>query len=192
LDLPFEYGRSALHAGFTEEDLSTDPDGLHYLWWEANIITPLIAASKPRRFSSEAIVAPKIQKLLQVMEELGKNPLGFAVQLWVVESVGIDMILFLLVSFAKIEVDGEKLFKSSEVMNWVAAHIEDDSITDQRICYGDHKTIPILETMMDQNDLFILAAEYTHCWKDALDELYGLLYRETLIDDRSKVACHLL
>jgi len=204
LDMSSEYVICALQAGITiisddldkaffslEETVPADPDGMNTFWWEDNILRPLIAASPNRRLSSEITVAPKTQILLQLMDELAKNPLGFAVQLWVVESIAVEMVLFLLALFAKIEVQGQKVFKSSEVMDWIAAHIEDEAFEDRENVYEDTDMINIAG-MGDRQDLFRLAEEYMNCWKEALDELHGFLNEEPVTDDCLDVACHLL
>ena len=203
LDLPPEYTICALQTGITiisddlenafslKEKAPARPDGMNPVWWEANIVRPLIAASPKKSLSTKITVAPKTQRLFQLMDELAKNPLGFAVQLHVVESLAVDMVLFLLALFAKIEVQGQKILNSSEVMNWIAAHIEDEAIEDQANLYEDTDIINIMG-VEDPQDLHLIAEEYVNCWREVLDELHGFLNEEPVTDDCLDVACHLL
>ena len=199
-DLSSEYTICALKTGITilADDLNTaflplqeTPDGMRYVWWEAHILRPLIRASTISRLSSEITLAPKTKTLLQFMNELAKNPLGFAVQLRVVESISLDVVLFLLSLFTKFEVNGQKIFKSSEALSWITAHIEDKLLDDQETLYEDMDRMNMVSTA-DQKDLFILADEYMSFWRDALDELYGFLDGESTTDDCPDMACHLL
>ena len=201
LDLPSEYVICALQTGITvisddldlvlEGDASPEPDGMSYVWWEANIVRPLILASKRRCVSAEITVAPKTQTLLQFMDQLAENPLGFAVQLHVGESIGVDMVLFLLTLFSKVEVNGQKIFQSSEILSWITAHIVDEAISDRKTVYEEKDTINIVAEA-NQQDLFLLAEEYMNCWREALDELHGFLNEVVVTDDCVDVACHLL
>jgi hypothetical protein len=197
LDLPSEYTINALQTGITvlsddldfvlEEDAPSEPDGMSPLWWEANIVRPFLRASNRK---AEVTVTPKVQRLLQCMNELGETPLGFAVLLRGAESMGMDMVLFLLALFLKVEVKGQKIFKSSEVLNWIGAHLEDKSFETRKTVYKESDTINI-GRVTDQ-DLSHLAEEYINCWKEALDELYGFLNGGLVTEDCAHVVCHLL
>ncbi|OJW51066.1 MAG: hypothetical protein BGO67_12095 [Alphaproteobacteria bacterium 41-28] len=202
-DMPPEYEICALQTGITvilddlnnaffslEEIAPTDPDGMNPVWWEANILRPLIAAS-PKKSLSTAPISPKTQRLFRLMDELAENPLGFAVQLRITESIIIDMVLFLLALFSKIEVQGQKIFNPSEMMDWIGTHIEDEVSNDWGNVYEVADTVNIVGTEVSQ-DLFRLAEEYINCWKAALEKLHGFLNEESVTDDCLQLACHLL
>ncbi len=192
LDLPFDYVICALQTGITviSDDFThtfaalnkkeqPGPDGTHYVWWETNILSPLIRASHQKSLSPDITVAPKIQLLLESMNKLAKNPLGFAIQLRVVESIALDMVLLLLTLFSKIEVQGKKIFKSSDMLSWITAHIEDEGFEEQHTPYENQEAMNIVRAA-DQKDLFRLAEMYVNRWREAIDELYGFLYGNSI------------
>jgi len=191
LDFPSEYAISALKTGITiisedlnnvfteyEEKASIDPDGMHYVWWEKSILKPLLAATNNKKLSSKIKSSPKTQQLLQEMNKLATHPLGFAVQLYVVEIIALDMVLAFLPLFASIEVDGQKIFKSSEIISWIMEHIQDESIPQGRALHEDNELINSMSTIKDRNDLFLLAQNYIECWSETLMEFGELLNRQ--------------
>ena len=193
LDFSPEYAISALKIGITvvsdglnkvfserEKEASKDPDGVNYIWWETSILSPLIAATKNKSFSSEMTISPKAHKLLKEMNKLAKHPLGFAVQLYVIEAISLDIILAFLPLFSRVEVNEQKIFKSSEIISWMMAHLQDELIHIQQPTHDDNGMVNTMSTAKDQEDLFLLAHDYIQCWGEVLEELGELLSREPL------------
>lgn len=193
INFPPAYVIRALQTGLTiiSDDLNTifseregntskDPDGVNDSWWEKIILRPLLAVTKNKKLPSKITGSPKIQKLLQEMNKLAQHPLGFAVQLYVVEVISLDIILALLPLFARVEVDGQKIFKSSEIISWMMAHIQGESVPQQRVTHEDNRILNIVSTVENQQELYRLAQDYVRSWGEALTEFEALFDGEPI------------
>ena len=178
LNFPREYTKSSLEPDAANLSNDLNPDGLCSIWWEKNILDPLRVATNYKNLDAQITVSPKTRHLVQEMNKLALHPLGFAVQFYVVESLAGDIILALLALFTKIEVNGQKMFKSSEVFSWVTAHLQDETLPYQRKTPKDKEILSIFSTIEDQKDLFQLTQAYIKSWSNVLDEFYGFLDRE--------------
>jgi len=168
-----EYVIGALQTGITilskdlnntlsmlEEKTTKSPDGMDSIWWEENILNPLLAATKDRSLFLNLKASPQTQQLLQEMNRLSQNPLGFVVQLYVIESISLDAILAFLPIFSKIEVEGQRIFNSSKIISWIMFHIENESVYHHQKTQGDKGMINIISSREDQKELFSLAQDY--------------------------------
>ncbi|MEU0517769.1 DUF6202 family protein [Streptosporangium sp. NPDC006007] len=163
---------------FAPEFSSVSPKGvagIHYLWWQDTIVTPLVAALPDSGARSADTLPEGIKGLLENMERLAESRLGAAVQLRVVETIALDIAVAFRRVFSKVAVDGRKVFTSAESLAWIDSHIKAE--TGHAESVSDHETgmTVIAESASDQAELLKLAEEYARNWARALDDFASAL-----------------
>lgn len=149
--------------------------GIHYIWWEETILNPLKEACRYDKESPLFDIFPKTQSLLDAMIELSKNPFGFALQLYIVETIALDIVLAFRPLFSAVEVNNKKVFPERSDMEWIYSHITAEVIHRRQVSDIETGMLIIATTLEEQKDLLRLAQWYTKRWAEVFDEFVDLL-----------------
>jgi len=149
--------------------------GIHYVWWEETILNPLKEACNYKKENHLFEIFPKTQSLLDAMIELSKNPLGFALQLYIVEMIALDIVLAFRPLFSAVEVNNKKVFPKRSDLEWIYSHITAEVIHRRQVSDTETGTLMIARTLEEQKNLIHLAQWYTKKWADVFDEFLDLL-----------------
>lgn len=145
------------------------PAGIHYVWWEDTILSPLLPHLSLAERKVAAAQPAAIRTLLENMNRLASSPLGAAVQLRVVETIALDIAVGFRRMYGKVLVDGERLFASNDQFAWIDSHIKAETVHAQQVS-DDETGMTSMVTSEDQATEFLdLITEYAENWCRALE-----------------------
>lgn len=151
------------------------PAGIHYVWWDDTIVAPLVARlGQQAQQSAEDVPAP-VATLLANMERLADSPLGAAVQLRVVETIALDIAVAFRRMYAKVWVDGEKVFGETEQFAWIDAHIKAETVHAAQVSDDETGMTTMVTTAEEAAEFERLVSEYVDSWSGALESFAGRL-----------------
>jgi hypothetical protein len=157
-----------------KEQAPTGPEGIHYIWWENTILNPLRKACNTTS-TNTGLTLPLTKKLTEGMTQLSKNPLGFAVQLRIVEAIALDIVLAFRPLFFAVEVKGKKLFTDRRDLNWIYSHITAEVVHHQQVKDLGSGMMIVAQTPADQNEILKIAKWYIGLWSGVFDEFVRIL-----------------
>lgn len=149
-------------------------EGMHYAWWERDVVLPLKQHLQAGVADSTALTAG-VQALVDNMRRLSDHPLGAAVQLRVVEAIALDITLAFKRVLATVVVDGTRVFRHSSQFAWMDAHIEAEVSHHEAVKDGDTGTCGIADTGEKRREMLLLTREYCQSWRRALHEFASWL-----------------
>jgi len=158
-----------------KEQAPEGPGGIHYLWWESAILKPLQNACGINLTNTE-IVLPAAKKLTEGMAQLCKDPLGFAVQLRVVEAIALDIVLAFRPLFYAVEKNGQKLFSERSDLNWIYSHITAEVVHNQQVKDEEYGMMLIAQTPEEKHQIIKLSQWYIDLWAGVFDEFAHILH----------------
>jgi len=144
------------------------PEGMHYAWWETDIVDVLRKAVSDNK--EHEFLPPSSQKLIQNMRKLSTDPLGCAVQLRVVEAIALEITIAFKRIYSRVEVNGNKLFTNKEQFNWMNSHIHAEVEHHKSVSDEDSGTTVIANTKLKQQRMLELTEEYAANWNAALND----------------------
>jgi hypothetical protein len=148
------------------------PAGMHYAWWESDIVEPLRAATGCH---GPLQLGASVRLLISQMRGLADDPLGAAIQLRVVEAIALDITVAFKRIMTKVQVDGRRLFTRPEQLAWMNSHIEAEVAHHKAVSDDDSGTCAIADTRAKTRHMLARTRDYIACWTLALGELARLL-----------------
>jgi Family of unknown function (DUF6202) len=147
--------------------------GMHYAWWETDIVTPLKAIAGPS--GNALVLGAGAQALIANMRRLTDDPFGAAIQLRVVEAIALDITVAYKRIMSKVMVDGRRVFSRPAQLDWMNSHIEAEVAHHKAVSDHDTGTSGIADTPAKRQQMLALTREYIANWSLALDEFAALL-----------------
>ena len=144
--------------------------GMHYAWWETDIINPLKASLGAPLNDTADLLPPGAKKLIANMRALIDEPLGAAVQLRVVEAIALDITVAFKRVFTKVTVNGERLLSKTAQFAWMDSHIEAEVAHHKAVSDHDTGTTGIADTDEKRAAMLRLTEQYATNWNAALIE----------------------
>lgn len=148
--------------------------GIHYRWLEAAIITPLYelddCGEKPNYK-----LGGKVTNLLNEMKRITDNPMGFAVQLRIVESIALDISLAFHFIFSALEHEGKKIFADRHALDWTRVHIAAEVIHNKQVRDEDYGMACIADTPEEQAQIVSMVEPYIALWAGALEDFADII-----------------
>ncbi|MFF3534331.1 DUF6202 family protein [Streptomyces sp. NPDC002466] len=149
--------------------------GIHYIWWEDSVVTPLRNAVPAEVGSAAESLPAGVSELIDNMERLAHSPLGAAIQLRVVETIALDIAVAFRRIYAKVAIDGVKPFSRTDDFAWIDSHIKAETGHAQQVSDDETGTTGLVTTEEEAKDFAELTAEYARSWSRALDEFAASL-----------------
>lgn len=162
--------------------------GMHYAWWETDIINPLKASLGAPRNDTSAMLPPGAKKLIANMRALAAEPLGAAVQLRVVEAIALDITVAFKRVFSKVAADGQRMFTKPAQFTWMDSHIEAEVAHHKAVSDHDTGTTGIADTDAKRAAMLRMTEEYSVNWNAALAEFADCLPQAALAQE-ADLAC---
>ncbi|MCM2578732.1 DUF6202 family protein [Streptomyces meridianus] len=156
------------------------PAGIHYVWWDDTVVAPLTPHVDEAGREAAAQLPAAVRELLGNMERLAESPLGAAVQLRVVETIALDIAVGFRRLYAKVMVDGERLFHHNDQFAWIDSHIKAETGHAQQVSDDETGMTGLVTTSDEAAEFIRLVSEYADNWSRAL-ETFG----DCLRDDAS-------
>lgn len=144
------------------------PEGIHYAWWEKDIVNELRTIVKNRKENEYLPDNTKI--LIKNMRKLSSDPLGCAIQLRIVEAIALEITIAFKHIFSKVELDGKKVFSKKEQFRWMNSHIMAEVEHNKSVSDKDTGTTVIADTKSKKTRMLKLTNEYAAKWNAALND----------------------
>lgn len=145
------------------------PAGIHYLWWEDTIVAPLAAHLGKEGQEDAALLPGPVRELLAHMDRLATSPLGAAVQLRVVETIALDIAVGFRRMYAKVWVDGARVFGSNDQFAWIDAHIKAETVHAAQVSDDETGMTGLVTDAERATEFLGLVTEYAAHWSQALE-----------------------
>ncbi|GAA1982207.1 DUF6202 family protein [Catenulispora subtropica] len=165
-------------ANFAPEFSAVSPAGVagvHYLWWSDTIIAPLEGALGPEPAAGTDVLPEGVSGLVALMDELATSELGAAVQLRVVETIALDIAVAFRRAYAKVVVDGTKLFGADGALDWIDSHIRAETGHAKSVSDEDAGMTVAAADEPAQAELLALTERYSRAWYLALEDFADAL-----------------
>lgn len=162
--------------------------GMHYAWWETDIIDPLKKRLGAPLNDTSAMLLPGAKNLIANMRALVAEPLGAAVQLRVVEAIALDITVAFKRVFTKAVAHGERVFTKAPQFAWMDSHIEAEVAHHKAVSDHDTGTTGIADTDAKRADMLRLTEQYARNWNAALAEFADCL-RGAAVAQTADLAC---
>jgi hypothetical protein len=154
----------------------TGPAGMHYAWWESDIVSPLMAVTGTTK---NPPLGAGSRRLTEQMRRLADEPLGAAIQLRVVEAIALDLTVAFKRVMTKVTVDGKRLFARRAQLAWMNSHIEAEVAHHKAVSNDDTGTSAIADTEAKRARMLQLTREYVANWSLVLEEFAAHLPRQS-------------
>lgn len=147
------------------------PDGIHYKWWRKDVVFPL--ADKLFILSWDQIpLSENIAKLIAGMQELAREPFGFAVQLRVVEAIALHIAMAFHKILIGVEHQGQKIYGKRSALAWITAHIQAE-VTHHSQVTDTQDGMSYVATNVEEQHQFLATLDwYSELWSHALNDFY--------------------
>ncbi|MCX4521965.1 DUF6202 family protein [Streptomyces anulatus] len=149
--------------------------GIHYVWWEDSVLAPIRDAVDDEIRSAAETLPAGVVALIDNMERLAHSPLGAAIQLRVVETIALDIAVAFRRMYAKVAVDGAKLFSETDDFAWIDSHIKAETGHAQQVSDDETGTTSLVTTEEEAKNFADLTAEYARSWSRALGDFAASL-----------------
>ncbi|MDX3523621.1 DUF6202 family protein [Streptomyces scabiei] len=144
------------------------PAGIHYVWWDDTIVAPLAARLGEDELRAAARLPEGIRELLANMDRLARSPLGAAIQLRVVETIALDIAVAFRRLYAKVSVDGERVFAETDQFAWIDSHIKAETVHAAQVSDDESGMTWVVTDTAQAAEFLTLVREYSGNWSRAL------------------------
>ncbi|UUU36497.1 DUF6202 family protein [Streptomyces sp. CA-210063] len=144
------------------------PAGIHYVWWEDTIVAPLAARLGEDDLRAAAKLPEGITDLLANMDRLASSPLGAAIQLRVVETIALDIAVAFRRLYAKVSVEGERVFGENDQFAWIDSHIKAETVHAAQVSDDETGMTSVVTDPAQAAEFLVLVREYSDNWSRAL------------------------
>ncbi|WP_328505231.1 DUF6202 family protein [Streptomyces sp. NBC_00391] len=151
------------------------PAGIHYVWWDDTIVAPLAARLGEDELRKAARLPEGIGELLANMDRLASSPLGAAIQLRVVETIALDIAVAFRRLYAKVSVDGERVFADNDQFAWIDSHIKAETVHAAQVSDDETGMTWVVTDPAQAAEFLVLVREYSANWSRALACFAGCL-----------------
>ena len=153
------------------------PLGAHYIWWENSVLNVILNKNNTENTYK---VSSKVQKLLDYMVVLSKEPFGAAVQLRIVEAIAMDIAIAFRGIYSLFAINEQKIFPNVDDLAWINAHIKAEVAHHKQVKNDDSGMVKIAITPEEQRTLLVLTKEYVDCWNGALNDFEQIIQCTTV------------
>lgn len=164
----------------------TGPAGIHYVWWDDTVVAPLLPHVDDAARQEADELPPAVRDLLADMERLAESPFGAAVQLRVVETIALDIAVAFRRLYAKVLVDGERLFREKDQFAWIDSHIKAETSHAAQVSDDGTGMTGFVTTAAEAEQFLAIVREYAGHWSRAL-ESFGDCLREGAVTEPAAV-----
>lgn len=144
------------------------PAGIHYVWWDDTIVAPLAARLGAEELRAASRLPDAIGELLDNMDRLARSPLGAAIQLRVVETIALDIAVAFRRLYAKVSVDGERVFAETDQFAWIDSHIKAETVHAAQVSDDETGMTWVVTDTAQAAEFLTLVREYSENWSRAL------------------------
>jgi hypothetical protein len=146
------------------------PTGIHYIWWQSSVVDTLESHLGHGRMDTPKPYTAGVAGLIKEMRELRDSPIGFAVQLRVVETIALDVAVAFRRMYPKVVADGVELFPKSTNFDWLESHIRAETGHAQEVSKEEYGMSGVTVTEQDREQFLTLVERYARHWANALDD----------------------
>ena len=148
--------------------------GMHYKWWHEDIVSPLAKKLDVDLEMSDSLM-PNVEELIQGMRLLAKDPMGFSVQLRVVEDIALHIAVAFMRIFSTISDEQGKAFFERKQLSWIISHIKAEVAHQHQVADVEHGVACIAVTHDEQKRFLETVDWYAGLWEKALEDFNVML-----------------
>jgi uncharacterized protein DUF6202 len=145
-------------------------EGIHYIWWHDSVIQPILECCGQDGLPARPVTSLNALRLIAGMEQLSRTTIGTAVQLRVVEAIALEIAVAFRRVFARVVVDGRKVFPKRDDLAWMNAHIKAEVVHNQQVSDHDTGMTAFAVTVTQQEEMLRQTADYVDRWSRALSD----------------------
>jgi hypothetical protein len=151
------------------------PAGMHYAWWETDIVAPLRKLAGDEFPTGAPTLDPGPIRLIRNMRRLADHSLGAAIQLRVVEAIALDIAVAFKRVMRRVVHQGQRVFAGPAHFKWMDSHISAEVAHHKAVSDNDTGTCIIADTVRKRELMLSLTREYVKNWQLALADFAGHL-----------------
>lgn len=150
------------------------PKGIHYIWWNNDIVQPLATKLKLSSWKDMPLRS-QVHALINGMRELANEPFGFAIQLRIVEEVALYIAIAFRDIYSNVFDKGEKIFTTRKQLSWITSHIKAEVSHHSQVSDTETGMIFVANTPAQQKIFLEKIQWYIQLWHSALHDFYEML-----------------